>query len=132
MFYRLDVYHHECVLAYSVLYVVLYVLGLVVCLVKAYAAVHAHVHVYRLAVAYLSGAQVVRVGNAGAGEYDAAYFVLNLFGQRVFYKLAKAGAQLFYGCVYYEQAHDKGCNGVEHRPMLAQQQCAADADGGSY
>ena len=99
------------------------------CLVQGHLSIQADVDFGCKVIADLPRAQVVRVAYARDAADDFEHFVFGFGGEGFVRELSEAGPQQLPG--YFDQhgAHDDGCQRIQDRPAVPQQDSASDTDG---
>ena len=89
-------------------------------------------HLYRNAVAYVTGAEIMRRDRSWMRQDNLNDSVLHLFGQRLLEQFVDAGLYKVVRDLHNKQADNKSGYRVEDSPCRPEEYCATDADQCAY
>ena len=99
---------------------------------KRHIAVQAHVRLDGYAVADATGAEIVRLAHLRETVNNVFYLAFGLFRKGTVREFAGTDLQQVPGNLYQHCAHHDGCQRIQHRPALSEQDGAAYAYGCTY
>ena len=93
---------------------------------------HSDVQLYSDSISNAACTQVMRVCDVGHGLDDVCYLLFCARWQGTVGEVFDASSHEFHSGLDEHGSDDDGCQGIEHRPSVSEEESTGYSDGGSY